>query len=105
MTTYVITIPGTFLRELTDDARSVLVQRLRPADPRQTSLGRAEELDVLTVHDNGTFSVRLEVEAVDSRSAEEVARSAAATALREAGYSEDEAPTGPAAVTGIDAQA
>ncbi|OKK03825.1 hypothetical protein AMK26_20715 [Streptomyces sp. CB03234] len=105
MTTYVITIPGTFLRELTDDARSVLVRHLRPADPRQTSLGRAEDLDVLTVNDNGTFSVRLEVEADNSRSAEEVARRTATAALREAGYTENEAPTGPAAVTGIDAQA
>ncbi|MFC8920659.1 hypothetical protein E2C00_01380 [Streptomyces sp. WAC05374] len=105
MTTYVITIPGTFLRELTDDARSTLVRNLRPADPRHTSLGRVEELDVLTVNDNGTFSVRLEVEADDSRRAEEAARRTAAAALREAGYTEDEAPTGPAAVTGIDAQA
>jgi hypothetical protein len=102
VTTYVITIPGTFLRELTDEARSVLVRKLRPADPRQTSLGRAEELDVLTVNENGTFSVRLEVEAHDSHSAEEAARRTATEALREAGYAEDDAPTGPAAVTGID---
>ncbi|MET9803032.1 hypothetical protein [Streptomyces sp. NPDC006368] len=104
MTTYVITIPGTFLRELDDSARSTLVRHLRPADPRHTSLGRAEDLDVLTVNDNGTFSVRLEVEADDSHGAEEIARRAATAALREAGYTEDEAPTGPAAVTGIDTE-
>ncbi|MGX1885898.1 hypothetical protein [Streptomyces sp. NPDC055287] len=102
MTTYVISIPGTFLREVTETARAALVQNLRPADPQHTSLGQAEDLDIVTVNDNGTFSIHLEVEADDSRSAETHAKEVAATALRKAGFTEDEAPLGPTAVTGID---
>ncbi|OEJ23682.1 hypothetical protein AR457_03395 [Streptomyces agglomeratus] len=102
MTTYVISIPGTFLREPDESARAAVVRRLRPADPHHTSLGQSEDLDILTVNDNGTFSIRLEVDADDSRSAETHAKEVAAAALREAGLSEDEAPLGPTAVTGID---
>ncbi len=104
MTTYVITIPGTFLSELTDTARAAVQEQLRPADPQQTSLGRMEDLDILTVNDNGTFSIRLEMEADDSGSAEERAKQAVTAALGSAGLSEDDAPLGPAAVTGIDTQ-
>ncbi|MEJ8632955.1 hypothetical protein ABZY19_28370 [Streptomyces sp. NPDC006475] len=102
MTTYVITIPGTFLRELSDGARAEVEETLRPADPQQTSLGRLEDLDILTVNENSTFSIRLEVEADDSGSAEAQAKEAAAAALSRAGFTEDDAPLGPAAVTGID---
>ncbi|MFF3341213.1 hypothetical protein [Streptomyces flavidovirens] len=102
MTTYVISIPGTFLREVPETARAAVVKHLRPADPQHTQLGQSEELDILTVNDNGTFSIRLEVDADDSHSAELHAKQAAATALREAGLTEDEAPLGPTAVTGID---
>jgi len=102
MTTYVITMPGTFLREPSEASRATLVQELRPSDPRHTALGEAEELDILTVHENGTFSIRLEVEAGDSRSAEAEAQRATRAALHAAGLTEDEAPLGPAAVTGID---
>ncbi|MCS0637029.1 hypothetical protein NX801_15430 [Streptomyces sp. LP05-1] len=105
MTTYVITIPGTFLRPLTDDASAALVGRLRPADPQQTELGRREDLDILTTNDNGTFSVRLEVEADTSGEAEERAKRTAAAALSEAGFDEETAPLGPATVTGIDTSA
>ncbi|MCD0483678.1 hypothetical protein [Streptacidiphilus sp. ASG 303] len=102
MTTYVITIPGTFLEELTGDARTTLLERLRPSDPQQTELGEAEDLDVLTVNDNGTFSIRLEVEAEDTRSAEADAAAVAGAALRDAGFTGDTAPLGHPAVTGID---
>ncbi|MET7851162.1 hypothetical protein AB0D78_37925 [Streptomyces avermitilis] len=105
MTTYVITIPGTFLRDPSEDVRSALVGLLRPADPHHTSLGQQEDLDLLTVNDDNTFSIRLEVTADDSRNAEEDAKRTAASALREAGFTPDEAPLGPATVTGIDNQA
>ncbi|QGV82287.1 hypothetical protein [Streptomyces ficellus] len=105
MSTYVITVPGTFLSDLTDSARVAVEQRLRSADPHRTALGKQEDLDVLTVNDNGTFSIHVEVEADDSRTAERRARETAAGALREAGYTPEQAPLGPAVVTGIDNQA
>jgi hypothetical protein len=102
MSTYIITVPGTFLHDLTDDARSALIQQLRPADPHQTELGQQEDLDVLAINDNGTFSIRLDVEAEDSHAAEQRARATAAAALRAAGFTAEQAPLGPAVVTGID---
>ncbi|MET7698681.1 hypothetical protein [Streptomyces sp. NPDC005485] len=105
MTTYVITIPGTFLREPQDSARSDLVRLLRPADPHHTSLGRREELDLLTVNDDRTFSIRLEVTADDIRTAERQAKETAAAALHKAGFTNAQAPLGPATVTGIDNEA
>ncbi|WP_328584578.1 hypothetical protein [Streptomyces sp. NBC_00370] len=102
MTTYVITIPGTFLEELTEDSRATLVARLRPADPQNTALGEAEELDILSVNENGTFNIRLEVEADNNHAAEAEAKRLAGAALHDAGLSEDRAPLGPAVITGID---
>ncbi|MFJ4922945.1 hypothetical protein [Streptomyces sp. NPDC088725] len=102
MTTYVITIPGTFLRDLTDASRTAVVEGLRPADPQHTTLGEAQDLDILTVNENGTFSIRLEIEADNNRGAEAAAKETAAAALRDAGFSENEAPLGPPTVTGID---
>jgi len=102
MTTYVITIPGTFLRELTEDSRTTLLARLRPSDPQNTALGEAQELDILSVNENGTFNIRLEVEADTNRAAEAEAKRLAGAALRDVGFSEDQAPLGPAVVTGID---
>ncbi|MET7680505.1 hypothetical protein [Streptomyces sp. NPDC005423] len=105
MTTYIITVPGTFLSEPTDAARSTIEARLRPGDPQRTPLGRAEDLDILSVNDDGTFGVRLEVEADDSHSAEDRAKRAVTAAFAAAGVSESDAPLGPAVVTGIDTQA
>ncbi|MBT2488024.1 hypothetical protein J7E96_05640 [Streptomyces sp. ISL-96] len=102
MTTFVISIPGTFLYEVTEAKRAAVVKHLSPADPQHTALGRSEDLDILTVNDNGTFSIRLEVEADNSHSAEQQAKQVVAAALRQAGISEDQAPLGPTAVTGID---
>lgn len=99
MTTFVMTIPGTFLREVSKEERAALVQQLRPADPQHHHAGQSEDLD--TVNDDGTFTLRLEVEAGDSRSAEQHAKQVTATALRKAGIGEGQAPLGPAAVTGI----
>ncbi|MEU6808003.1 hypothetical protein ABZ920_03100 [Streptomyces sp. NPDC046831] len=104
MSTYVITIPGTFLRGLSADQRDGLTHRLRRADPHRTSLGRQEDLDLLTVNDDNTFSIRLEVTADDRGAAERTAKQAAAAALREVGLAEDDAPLGPTTVTGIDHQ-
>jgi hypothetical protein len=80
------------------------VERLRPADPQHTDLGEAQDLDILTVNENGTFSIRLEIEAQDNRSAETDAKTVAGAALRAAGFGEDDAPLGPTAVTGIDGE-
>jgi hypothetical protein len=102
MTTYVITVPGTFLTDVTDESRTAVVERLRPADPQQTTLGEAEDLDILSVNENGTFNVRLEIEADNNRAAEAAAKEKAETALRAAGFSEDEARLGRPTVTGID---
>ncbi|MEV5282396.1 hypothetical protein [Streptomyces sp. NPDC051994] len=105
MTNYVVTIPGTLLAERTEETTEALVRALRPADPRATHLGRAEELDMLTFY-SGTpaFSVRLEVEADDTAAAEQEARRKVAAALRTAGYAEHEAPLGDAVITGIDTE-
>ncbi|MET9494085.1 hypothetical protein [Streptomyces sp. NPDC006552] len=102
MTTFVITIPGTFLRDADDKARADIARRLRPADPHQTELGREEDLDVLTVNDDNTFSMRLDVEAGAGEEAQHKAERTAAEALRGAGFGPDDAPLGPPAVTGID---
>ncbi|MFI1166871.1 hypothetical protein ACH4UM_25535 [Streptomyces sp. NPDC020801] len=102
MTTYVITIPGTFLCRLDEDVRADLARRLRGADPHHTSLGREEDLDLLTVNDDNTFSIRLGVQAGDRSTAERRARQTAASALRETGFGEDDARLGPTTVTGID---
>lgn len=102
MTAYVITVPGTFLRTLDADSRATLLRSLRPADPQHTAIGEAEDLDMLTVNEGGTFSIRLEIEAENKRGAEAEAKRVAGAALSEAGFAQDEAPLGPAFVTGID---
>jgi hypothetical protein len=103
MTTFVVTIPGTFLADFTPDAKQALLSRLRPSDPQATAFGEAEDLDLLTLY-SGTnaFSLRLEVEADDTAHAEDEARRIAADALQGAGFSEQDAPLGDAVITGID---
>ncbi|MEU9982218.1 hypothetical protein [Streptomyces sp. NPDC050856] len=102
MTTYVITVPGTFVHGVTEAARSAFERRLRPQDPRNTELGESEELSLLSVSEGGMFSVRLEVEAEDQAGAEAEAVRLVSGALRDSGMAEEDAPLGPAAVTGID---
>ncbi|GFH34479.1 hypothetical protein [Streptomyces pacificus] len=105
MTVYVVTVPGTFLREFPASARKELVRVLRPADPRTTEGGASADLDILTCYpDSPAFSLRLEVEAPDRASAEARARELVAAALRSAGLSEEEAPLGQPVITGIDAK-
>ncbi|MEV7074691.1 hypothetical protein ACIQJT_25920 [Streptomyces sp. NPDC091972] len=104
MTTYVITVPGTFLREVPDSVRSDIGRRLRPQDPRNTDLGESEELSVLTLEDDGMFAARVEVEAPDRLQAEAEAVRLVSRALRDSGLAEQDAPLGPAVVTGIDSE-
>ncbi|HEY5835321.1 DUF6204 family protein [Streptomyces sp.] len=104
MTTYVVTVPGTFLDAPTAQAREALVRALRPVDPQGTDFGEAEELGILTVYDGtSAFSLRLEVAADTTAHAEEAARDLAAEALRAAGYTPRSAPLGQPVITGIDA--
>ncbi|MFK4106806.1 hypothetical protein ACI2L1_43545 [Streptomyces sp. NPDC019531] len=104
MTTYVITVPGTFLREVPESVCSDIGRSLRPQDPRNTELGENEELSLLTVEEDGMFAARVEVEATDRSHAESEAVRLVARALRDSGLAEDEAPLGPAVVTGIDSE-
>ncbi|MEU6671341.1 hypothetical protein [Streptomyces sp. NPDC046727] len=102
MTTYVITVPGTFTTGIEDGTRTRLAQALRPADPHGTRMGSAEGLDVLSVNEDNTFILRLTVDADTGPHAEEEARRLADSALRDAGLDERTAPLGPALITGID---
>jgi hypothetical protein len=63
MTTYVITVPGTFTTGVGDETRARLSRALRPADPHTTRMGSTEDLDVLNVNEDNTFTLRLTVEA------------------------------------------
>ncbi|MFE3855907.1 hypothetical protein ACFXPN_32830 [Streptomyces griseorubiginosus] len=104
MTTYVITVPGTFLREVPDGVCSDVGRRLRPQDPRNTDLGESEELSLLSVEDDGVFAARVEVEAPDRSEAEAEAVRLVSRALRDSGLSERDAALGAAVVTGIDSE-
>ncbi|MFJ3086672.1 hypothetical protein [Streptomyces sp. NPDC086838] len=99
MTRFVITVPGTFGIDITDSTRSALESALAS---RHTDVSESEGLDLLTLNEDGTFSVRLEVEAPDRYEAERNASRILAAALRRAGIEEADAPLGPPAVTGID---
>ncbi|MFE2266678.1 hypothetical protein [Streptomyces griseosporeus] len=102
MTTYVISVPGTFTGGAGHDVRDELVRALRPADPHRTHLGAEEDIDILTVHDDDTFTVRLTVEADSAPEAERKARRLTESALTAVGLDDGTAPLGPAVVTGID---
>ncbi|NED14577.1 hypothetical protein [Streptomyces sp. SID9124] len=99
MTRFVITVPGTFGIDITDSTRSALESALAS---RHTDVSESEGLDLLTLNEDGTFSVRLEVEAPDRYEAERNASGILAAALEKAGIEETDAPLGPPAVTGID---
>ncbi|MER8033184.1 hypothetical protein ABTZ78_29945 [Streptomyces bauhiniae] len=104
MTTYVITVPGTFTADIEDGTRARLGRALRPADPHGTDLGSAEDLDTVNVNEDGTFTLHLTVEADNNKHAEQEARRLADEALRTVGLDENTAPLGPAVITGIDSQ-
>ncbi|MFF3172291.1 hypothetical protein ACFVQ0_06685 [Streptomyces sp. NPDC057900] len=99
MTTFVITVPGTFVTGISDTSRAALKEALAK---RHTDVSRSEGLDLLTLNDDGTFSIRLEVEATDRYEAELEAAGLVSTALRETGVSAQDAPLGTPVVTGID---
>lgn len=99
MTTFVVTVPGTFVSAVTDSARSALVRKLAS---RHTDVSEGEGLDLLTLNEGGTFSVRLEVDAPDRYEAELDATRILSAALKEAGIDESAVPLGPPAITGID---
>lgn len=105
MTTYLITVPGTFTTATGADTRAELTRALRPVDPHRTRTGDAEGLDVLTVNEDNTFTIRLTVEADSGPRAEQDAQHLAESALRAAGLDRDKAPLGPAVITGIDSGA
>jgi hypothetical protein len=102
MTTYVLTVPGTFLDAPPEGAQEELVRALKSADPHKAASGEAEELDILTVYD-GTpaFSLHLEVEADTKAGASETARSLITDAMRTAGIPVESAPLGDPVITGI----
>ncbi|MGW2477050.1 hypothetical protein [Streptomyces sp. NPDC001665] len=99
MTNFIITVPGTFGTAITDSTRSVLESALAS---QHTNVSESEGLDLLTLNEDGTFSVRLEVEARDRYEAELNASRILSAALKKAGIEESDAPLGPPAVTGID---
>ncbi|MFC9931802.1 hypothetical protein [Streptomyces sp. NPDC127190] len=102
MTTYVISVPGTFTGGAAHDVRDELVRALRPADPHRTHMGEREDIDILTVHDDDTFTVRLTVEADSGPEAEGKGRRLTESALNAVGLDDGAALLGPAVVTGID---
>ncbi|APY89856.1 hypothetical protein DCW30_16785 [Streptomyces alfalfae] len=99
MTVFVITVPGTFVGGVTDAAREVLRRELATC---HGDLSESEGLDLLTVNEDDTFSVRLEVDAADRYEAELGAVRIVSDALGKAGLTADECPLGAPAVTGID---
>jgi hypothetical protein len=99
--TYVIAIPGTFTKSIPGTTHSALRRELAP---RHTDLSENEGLDLLTVNEDKTFSVRLEVDAPDQYQAKTKATDVVSAALREAGIPEEEAFLGPAAVTGMNGE-
>ncbi|WP_369217874.1 hypothetical protein [Streptomyces flavofungini] len=99
MTVFVITVPGTFVGGVSDAVREVLKRELAT---QHGDLSESEGLDLLTVNEDDTFSVRLEVDAPDRYEAELGAVRLVSTALGKAGIAADDCPLGPPAVTGID---
>ncbi|MER5963521.1 hypothetical protein [Streptomyces sp. NPDC002057] len=99
MTTFVITVPGTFISDITTSERATLERKLTS---RHTDISESEDVDLLTLNEDGTFAIRLEVQAADQYEAKLDATRLVSEALREAGVKEADAPLGPPAVTGID---
>ncbi|AZS89426.1 hypothetical protein ACIQKE_32005 [Streptomyces griseoviridis] len=104
MTTYVISVPGTFTRGAEPATRAELTRALRPADPHHTHIGSEEDLDILSVNDDGTFTVRLTIDADTGPEAEREARRLAESALAAVGLDDGSTPLGPAVITGIDSE-
>ncbi|MDH6131968.1 hypothetical protein P3T37_001353 [Kitasatospora sp. MAA4] len=102
MSRFVLTIPGTFKRPLTAQARQRLLNALRGVDPDEVGTV-PPDLDVLTADEGDTrFVLRVEVTADDSRAAEGLAMAVALTALAAADYPADDVWMGDPVVTAID---
>ncbi|MFI8461002.1 hypothetical protein [Kitasatospora sp. NPDC085464] len=102
MGSYVITVPGTVKQPLGESARRTLLAVVRGADPEEAG-AEVPDLDVLTLDEpEGTFVLRLEVEAADRTAAGEAALDLARRAFAAAGYEEGAVGIGTPAVTGID---
>lgn len=99
MATFIITIPGTFTTDVAAGSQAALERRL---SSRHTSVSESEGLQLLTVNEDRTFSVRIEVDAADRYEAELEAVEFLSACIRDAGVPDDEAPLGTPAVTGID---
>ncbi|MBX9427344.1 MULTISPECIES: hypothetical protein [Streptomyces] len=99
MTTFVITVPGTFTSDITESERVALERKLAP---QHTDVSESEGVNLLTLNEDGTFAIRLEVDAADRYEAKLDATKLVSTALKEAGIAEADAPLGQPAVTGID---
>ena len=102
MTNFIVTVPGTFTRMPDTAEKSRLLTALQGADPDEVG-DVPPDLDVLSTDATAsTFTMRLEVEADDSRAAQEQALGIARDALAQAGFDEATAPMGPPAMTAID---
>ncbi|MDX2564442.1 hypothetical protein PV371_32985 [Streptomyces sp. TX20-6-3] len=99
MTTFVITVPGTFTSAIADSERAALERKLAP---QHTEVSESEGVNLLTLNEDGTFAIRLEVEAADRYEAKLDATRLVVAALRDAGIAEADAPLAPPVVTGID---
>ncbi|WP_405578442.1 hypothetical protein [Streptomyces sp. NBC_01190] len=104
MTTYIVTVPGTFLDAPPEGTQEALVRALRPINPH-TDSGEEEDLDILTVY-SGTpaFSLRMEVEADTKTVASDAARDLAASALLTAGVPPESTSLGEPVITGIEVE-
>ncbi|WP_406192990.1 hypothetical protein OH807_01935 [Kitasatospora sp. NBC_01560] len=99
---YVITVPGTVGRPMDEQARRALLAVVHGADPEVVGT-EVPDLDVLTLDEpEGTFVLRLEVEAADRAGARAAALELARRAFAAAGYEADAVNVGPPVVTGID---
>ncbi|MFH9354100.1 hypothetical protein [Kitasatospora sp. NPDC017646] len=102
MGSYVITVPGTVQRPVEEAARRTLLAVVHGADPEEAG-AQVPDLDVLTLDEpEGTFVLRLEVDAPDHSAAGEAALVLARRAFAAAGYEEGAVSIGTPAVTGID---
>jgi len=102
MSKFVLTVPGTFKHPLQEQARARLLAALQGVDPDEVGTV-PETLDLLSVDpDTSTFALRLEVDAADRNAAGDQAQAAARSALRAAGYADQDAPVGLPVVTAID---
>ncbi|WP_052391543.1 hypothetical protein [Streptomyces sp. NRRL B-24484] len=69
MGNYVIIVPGTIQRPMDPSARRALLAVVHGADPEEVG-GQVPDLDVLTLDEpDGTFVLRLEVQAADRTAA------------------------------------